>query len=132
MAATRASLVSRWPKFASYDEDTVTAMLTLAVAVLDSSQWGDLFDQATELLACHFMQMEDLARHGAAGNLISRSKTTASTDGASESVTLSFAAGGISNIGKSVSEEALSQTAYGRIFVILRETQLDMIGVLSG
>ncbi len=129
MAATPATIIVKFPKFASEDVDWVTAMIAMATEVLNSEQFGTLIDTATELLACHFMQMENLSRDGASGAVVSRGKTETKVDGSSVSVDLSFA-GGVASARKNSTDESLTQTVYGRSFITFRESAINLLGVV--
>lgn len=129
MAATRDTLIQRWKKFAGYPEEQVTAMIACAEAFLASSQWSttERYDRAVEALASHMLHMDRLAQDGASGAVISRSKTVSPINGESESQTVSFA---VPASGRTAFERTLSQSVYGRTFLMMQDFEVEQIGAL--
>lgn len=122
MVATAASLRTKYPQFASKDTDHVDAILVMINSLLEEPSWGDQYDNAVELLTCHFLKMDDVSRHGASGAVSSKSKTkTVGQTGDSRTETLTFALG---LGGKTLEDDGLRQTAFGRLYLILRASQI--------
>jgi len=128
MPATRDTLVTRWVKFAGNPTEQVEAMIAVAGAFIIESQFASTvrYDMAVEALAAHFLMMERLATDGAAGPVTSRSKTE-STVGKTESTTVSFGGASVA----STSDASLQQTMYGRIYIFLRDSELEQVAILA-
>jgi len=57
MTVTAASLKAAWPEFDSAADALVTSKITQAYLSLSEATWGDLYDDAVTLKACHLLAL---------------------------------------------------------------------------
>ena len=57
MTVTAASLKAAWPEFDDAADVLVTAKIARAYDSLDETTWGDLYDDAVTLKACHLLAL---------------------------------------------------------------------------
>lgn len=72
MAVTAASIKARWASdFGSLTDDAVSAAITEAELFVDSEQFGDKYDLATQLLAAHILKLDAQGGDAPAGPMTS-------------------------------------------------------------
>jgi len=125
MALDRNTFITEVPQMASEDTSYVGTMLLVAGHMVTRNQYKNngAYESAVFLMTAHLIQLEKVARHGAAGATITRSKTAVTNDGNSSTETVNFA-GGIGSAKKNVTDDDLRQSVYGRSFILLRNSML--------
>ena len=108
MTVTAADLKARFEAFSSLADDRITPRITNAERRVDES-WGDDRDEATMLLAAHYLVVEDAVNDGAF-TLQNRPVTSEKLGDAQ--VNYAIAGGG---------SDPLNDTPYGRRYLELME-----------
>ena len=127
MPITRTNVIALAPELASMPTTQVDEVITdVTNELANGVAFGDAADRAMKYLACHYLTMLRIQRTGAAGPVVSETKSALDEKGNPTTISVSYA-----SPRQSKAEDKLRTTVYGQMYLDLAESSaVEVIPVL--